>query len=104
LFLYFYFRLVFNLYLFHYFNFRLEFNNPMYDDYVRAVIVRTESSMPFKAYALFQVFPFAILFDEQLKIRLVGTSLRLIVPFVVGTKYAYYKPYDNPDRQRCPRG
>jgi hypothetical protein len=31
-----------------------------------------------------QVFPFSILFDDQLKIRLVGASLRLIIPFALG--------------------
>ena len=63
---------------------RLEFDNAVYEDYVKAMIIRTESSMPFKAYSLFEVFPFSILFDENLKIRLVGTSLRLIIPYVLG--------------------
>jgi hypothetical protein len=34
---------------------RLEFDNAVYDNYLKAVIARTESSMPFKAYSLFQV-------------------------------------------------
>jgi hypothetical protein len=35
----------------------LEFDNGVYDDYLRAVTARKEASMPFKAYALFQVKP-----------------------------------------------
>jgi hypothetical protein len=36
----------------------LEFDNGVYVDYLKAVTARKEASMPFKAYALFQVKPF----------------------------------------------
>lgn len=35
--------------------FRLEFDNAGYGDYLKAFTARKEASMPFKAYALFQV-------------------------------------------------
>jgi hypothetical protein len=45
---------------------------------------RLEASMPFKAYSLFEVFPFSILFDQNLKIRVVGKALRRTIPGVMG--------------------
>jgi len=48
-----------------------------------------ESSMPVKAYTLFEVFPFSILLDDQLKLKLVGKSLRQTIPGILGTAKKY---------------
>ncbi len=42
-------------------------------------------SMPVKAHIIFDIFPFAILLDTELKITVVGAALRRILFRVLGT-------------------
>ena len=45
---------------------------------------RQEASLPIRANVIFEIFPYAILFNDLLVITLVGSSLRLIMPNLVG--------------------
>ncbi len=48
---------------------------------------RFEASLPFKAFALFEVFPFSVLLDQELNIVVVGNALRKIIPGCVGEHF-----------------
>jgi len=77
----------------------LEFDNSPFSQHAKALALRQESSLPVKAngeikqiklkiqgrfLVIFEIFPFAILFDDNLCIKLVGGSLRKIMPNVIG--------------------
>ena len=64
--------------------YKLEFDNKCYLDHVKSIQQKMEQSLPFKAYALFDTFPFSILFDKALNIVLVGNALRKILPQCIG--------------------
>ena len=55
---------------------------------------KVEQSLPIKAVTLFEMFPFAILLNENLEITLIGESLRRILPICIGkyfSKISYVK-------------
>lgn len=62
----------------------MEFDNKAYTKSLELSQTRLESSLAFKAFALFEVFPFAILFNDELKINVVGNALKRIIPNCVG--------------------
>ena len=79
---------------------RLQFDNSSYNSLVEKRVKQEESSLPFKANILFEVFPFAILISNDLKLLVVGKSLRQILPsYVIGDGTAMvgikYQPYIN---------
>ena len=49
---------------------------------------KVEQSLPIKAVTLFEMFPFAILLNENLEITLIGESLRRILPNCIGEYFS----------------
>ncbi len=62
----------------------LSFDNSAYTRYREVAALRQEASLPVRANVIFEIFPFGILFNDNLVITLVGSSLRLIMPNIVG--------------------
>ena len=68
------------------FLYSLEFDNSAFVRAQQSLVLRQESSLPVRAHVIFEIFPFAILFNESLVITLVGASLRLIMPGLIGER------------------
>ncbi len=66
---------------------RVNFDNKAYLRHLDEMQRRFEASLPFKAFALFEVFPFSVLLDQELNIVVVGNALRKIIPGCVGEHF-----------------
>ena len=51
---------------------------------------RKEQGLPIKAGVLFEMFPFCILFHEDLTVSCIGVALRQVMPGIVGKKVTAY--------------
>lgn len=58
--------------------------------------VKMEQSLPFKAHSVFETFPFSILINEELKISLIGTALRKVMPDCIGTSLLEHFKLERP--------
>ncbi len=62
----------------------MEFDNSPYVKVQETLGLQNESSLPIRAHVIFEIFPFSILFTENLNITLIGASLRVIMPSIIG--------------------
>ena len=63
----------------------MEFENAAFLEYEKWSLERSEQSLPLRANIMFAMFPFSIVFaPDTLKIAIVGTSLRMMMPDIVG--------------------
>lgn len=68
----------------------LEFDNAPYKAAVESSLSRKENSLPIRAAALFEMFPFCILFQKDLTVSSIGVALRQVIPTIVGKKLTAY--------------
>ncbi|XP_023339626.1 soluble guanylate cyclase 88E [Eurytemora carolleeae] len=80
-------EIVFDTAVFH---FELTFKNNGYQEYLQAKETRSISSMPIKANILFEMFPFCILFQNDMVVKNMGSALRNCIPQMVGRKLTEY--------------
>ena len=52
--------------------------------------MRKEQGLPIKAGILFEMFPFCILFHDDLSVSCIGIALRQVIPGIVGKKVTEY--------------
>ena len=70
--------------------YNLQFDNTAFKIASEAVAARKEASLPIKAGTLFEMFPFCILFHEDLTVSCIGVALRQVIPGLVGRKVTAY--------------
>ena len=70
--------------------YNLQFDNTAFKIASEAVAARKEASLPIKAGTLFEMFPFCILFHEDLAVSCIGVALRQVIPGLVGRKVTAY--------------
>ena len=68
----------------------LQFDNAAFKRWQEAAAARKEASLPIKAGTLFEMFPFCILFHEDLTVSCIGVALRQVMPGIVGKKVTAY--------------
>ena len=68
----------------------LMFDNTAFKKWQEAAAARKEASLPIKAGTLFEMFPFCILFHEDLTVSCIGVALRQVMPGIVGKKVTAY--------------
>ena len=68
----------------------LHFDNTAFKKWQEAAAARKEASLPIKAGTLFEMFPFCILFHEDLTVSCIGIALRQVIPGIVGKKVTEY--------------
>ena len=68
----------------------LQFDNTAFKKWQEAAAARKEASLPIKAGTLFEMFPFCILFHEDLTVSCIGVALRQVMPGIVGKKVTAY--------------
>ena len=68
----------------------LQFDNVAFKKWQEAAAARKEASLPIKAGTLFEMFPFCILFHEDLTVSCIGVALRQVMPGIVGKKVTAY--------------
>ena len=64
----------------------LHFDNTQYKLWAGRQESRKETGLPIKAGTLFEMFPFSILFHEDLTVSCVGVALRQVIPQIIGKK------------------
>ena len=70
--------------------YNLQFDNTAFKIASEAVAARKEASLPIKAGTLFEMFPFCILFHEDLTVSCIGVALRQVIPGLIGRKVTAY--------------
>ena len=64
----------------------LQFDNSAYKGWAERQVMRKEQGLPIKAGTLFEMFPFCILFHEDLTVSCLGVALKLVIPGITGKK------------------
>ena len=64
----------------------LVFDNTQYKLWAGRQASRRETGLPIKAGTLFEMFPFSILFHEDLSVSCIGIALRQVMPQIIGKK------------------
>ena len=64
----------------------LQFDNSAYAGWAERQAMRKEQGLPIKAGTLFEMFPFCILFHEDLTVSCLGVALRQVIPGLAGKK------------------
>ena len=64
----------------------LHFDNSAYKGWAERQVMRKEQGLPIKAGTLFEMFPFCILFHEDLTVSCLGVALRQVIPGLAGKK------------------
>ena len=70
--------------------FRIEFNNSAYTNYLETMHKLNIVSYPLVADKIFEIFPFSVLFDEELNICMIGYALRQLIPKCIGKPFVDY--------------
>ena len=70
--------------------YEMQFDNSAFRRWQEAAAARKEASLPIKAGTLFEMFPFCILFHEDLTVSCIGVALRQVMPGIVGKKVTAY--------------
>ena len=68
----------------------LQFDNKAFIEASEAAAARKEASLPIKAGTIFEMFPFCLLFHEDLTVSCIGIALRQVIPGMVGRKITAY--------------
>ena len=68
----------------------LQFDNAAFKRWQEAAAARKEASLPIKAGTLFEMFPFCMLFHDDLTVSCIGVALRQVMPGIVGKKVTAY--------------
>ena len=68
----------------------LQFDNKAFKIANDAAAARKEASLPIKAGTIFEMFPFCLLFHEDLTVSNIGIALRQVIPGMVGKKVTIY--------------
>merc|ERR1719443_667237 len=76
-------EIVFDTAVFHY---ELTFTNNGFVEHKRALEERKDTSMPIRAGVFFSMFPFCILFENDMVIKNMGSALRYCIPQSIGKK------------------
>ena len=71
-------------------SFDLKFKNNAYKESMEAKEKRKDTSLPIKAGIIFEMFPFCLLFNEDLIVSCMGVALRMIIPKLVERKVTEY--------------
>jgi len=64
--------------------FEMKFENQGYKLHAAAAEKRKDASMPLRASVIFEMFPFCILYHEDLTVSVLGSALRQIIPKIIG--------------------
>ena len=64
----------------------LVFDNTQYKLWAGRQASRRETGLPIKAGTLFEMFPFSVLFHEDLTVSCIGIALRQVMPQMIGKK------------------
>ena len=67
-------------------HFHLEFDNSAFVEWQEAQAQRLEASLPLRAGLIFEMFPFCILFQKDLKVTAMGVALQAIIPSLAGRR------------------
>merc|ERR1719402_1245444 len=70
--------------------FEMKFVNEGYTAFIEAKDKRKDASMPVRASVIFEMFPFCILFKDDLTVSVLGISLRQIIPGLIGNALNSY--------------
>ncbi|XP_040580131.1 soluble guanylate cyclase 88E isoform X2 [Lepeophtheirus salmonis] len=68
----------------------LKFVNSIFSFDQSMQVAQKEASLPVRASIIFEMFPFCILFQDNLNVTCIGTALRHFIPQVVGQKLSSY--------------
>ena len=68
----------------------LVFDNTQFKKWAERQVSRRETGLPIKAGTLFEMFPFCILFHDDLNVSCIGIALRQVIPGIVGKKVTEY--------------
>ena len=71
-------------------SFELKFENEPYKIAMETREKRKDASLPIKAGIIFEMFPFCLLFNEELVVNCMGVALRMIIPKLVEKKVTEY--------------
>ena len=71
-------------------SYELTFDNTAYKGWAGRQVMRKEQGLPVKAGVLFEMFPFCLLFHEDLTVSCIGIALRQVIPGIVGKKVTEY--------------
>ena len=71
-------------------DFRIEFDNNAYTNYLETMHKLNIVSYPLVADKIFEIFPFSVLFDEELNICMIGYALRQLIPNCIGRPFVDY--------------
>ena len=71
-------------------SYELKFDNTAYKGWAERQVMRKEQGLPIKAGILFEMFPFCILFYDDLVVSCIGIALRQVIPGIVGKKVTEY--------------
>lgn len=71
-------------------SYELKFDNTAYKGWAERQVMRKEQGLPIKAGILFEMFPFCILFHDDLVVSCIGIALRQVIPGIVGKKVTEY--------------
>ena len=71
-------------------SYELKFDNKAYKGWAERQVMRKEQGLPIKAGILFEMFPFCILFHDDLSVSCIGIALRQVIPGIVGKKVTEY--------------
>jgi len=64
--------------------FDMKFENSGYQEALSAAEARKTTSMPVRAGVIFEMFPFCILYNREMKVTVLGVALRQIIPKIIG--------------------
>ena len=70
--------------------YNLQFDNKAFKEANEAAAARKEASLPIKAGTIFEMFPFCMLFHEDLTVSNLGIALRQVLPGMAGKKVTAY--------------
>ena len=71
-------------------SYELTFDNTAYKGWAGRQVMRKEQGLPVKAGVLFEMFPFCLLFHDDLTVSCIGIALRQVIPGIVGKKVTEY--------------
>ena len=71
-------------------SYELTFDNTAYAGWAERQAMRKEQGLPIKAGVLFEMFPFCLLFHDDLTVSCIGIALRQVIPGIVGKKVTEY--------------
>merc|ERR1711962_40645 len=64
--------------------FEMKFENLGFNEMIANAEKLKAASMPLKASVVFELFPFCILYNAEMEVKVLGSALRLIIPKMIG--------------------